>query len=249
MIASTPNPPYYAVIFTSIRTETKEDYLETAKRMIELAQLQEGYLGHESAREELGITVSYWSSLEAIKQWKMVSEHRIAQEKGKILFPGEGEGRNALFAASSGWKVTALDQSAIARKHTLEKAEKSGLHLEYHNCNVENFIPEPKSFEVVALVYFHLPLSIRDKVHQMFVKALKDNGHLIIEGFGKQQLKFQSGGPKNPEMLYDKEELKASFPNIQWEYEFDGLVHLTEGIGHLGDAHVVRLVGKKQLST
>lgn len=86
MIANTPNPPYYAVIFTSIRTETKEDYLGTAKRMVELAQLQDGYLGHESAREDLGITVSYWASLEAIRQWKMVSEHQIAQEKGKSLW-------------------------------------------------------------------------------------------------------------------------------------------------------------------
>jgi heme-degrading monooxygenase HmoA len=86
MIANTPNPPYYAVIFTSIRTETQEDYIETAKRMVELAQLQKGYLGHESAREGLGITVSYWTSLEAIKQWKMESEHQIAQEKGKSLW-------------------------------------------------------------------------------------------------------------------------------------------------------------------
>ncbi|PSL07285.1 antibiotic biosynthesis monooxygenase family protein [Cecembia rubra] len=86
MIAKTPNPPYYAVIFTSIRTEIKEDYLDTANRMVELAQLQEGYLGHESAREGLGITVSYWTSLAAIKKWKMDAEHQIAQEKGKSLW-------------------------------------------------------------------------------------------------------------------------------------------------------------------
>ncbi|RZS97302.1 class I SAM-dependent methyltransferase [Cecembia calidifontis] len=169
-------------------------------------------------------------------------------EKGKILFPGEGEGRNALFSAAMGWEVTALDQSQIARKHTLEKAEKAGLHLEYHTCNVENYIPEPKSFDVIALIYFHLPLSIRDKVHHRFAMALKDNGHLILEGFGKGQLNFQSGGPKNPEMLYDLQDLKSSFPQMTWEYEFDGILHLNEGKGHLGDAHVVRLVGKKEPS-
>jgi len=147
-----------------------------------------------------------------------------------------------------GWEVTALDQSQIARKHTLEKAEKAGLQLEYHTCNIENLISEPKSFDVIALIYFHLPLTVRDKIHQSLVMALKDDGQLIIEGFGKPQLNFQSGGPKNPEMLYNLDELKASFPNIHWEYEFDGLIHLAEGIGHLGDAHVVRLVGKKQLS-
>jgi heme-degrading monooxygenase HmoA len=83
MIANTPNPPYYAVIFTSIRTEIEEDYNLTAIKMVELAQQQEGYLGHESAREGLGITVSYWKSLNAIKQWKMNVDHFFAQKLGK----------------------------------------------------------------------------------------------------------------------------------------------------------------------
>jgi SAM-dependent methyltransferase len=178
---------------------------------------------------------------------EFIKEYLQTLKHGKILFPGEGEGRNALYAASMGLEVTALDQSQIARKHTLEKGEKAGLHLEYHACNIENFIPAPKSFDVIALIYFHLPLTLRDKVHQRLVMSLKDEGHVIIEGFGKPQVSFQSGGPKNPKMLYDPEELKASFPNIHWEYEFDGMLHLNEGIGHLGDAHVVRLIGKKQL--
>ena len=179
---------------------------------------------------------------------QFIKEYLQTLKHGKILFPGEGEGRNALYAASLGWEVTALDQSQIARKHTLEKAEKAGLHLEYHACNIEKFIPEPKSFDIIALIFFHLPLTIRDVIHQRLVMALKDDGHLIVEGFGKPQVNFQSGGPKNPEMLYDLKEVKASFPNIHWEYEFDDILHLKEGIGHLGDAHVVRLLGKKQLS-
>jgi heme-degrading monooxygenase HmoA len=83
MIANTPNPPYYAVIFTSIRTEIEEDYNLTAIKMVEMAQEQEGYLGHESAREDLGITVSYWQNLDAIKNWKMNIDHLLAQKLGK----------------------------------------------------------------------------------------------------------------------------------------------------------------------
>ncbi|PSL07284.1 class I SAM-dependent methyltransferase [Cecembia rubra] len=169
-------------------------------------------------------------------------------KKGKILLPGEGEGRNAFFAASNGWEVTALDQSQIAQKHTLEKAEKANLHIKYHVCNVEDYLPEAKSFDVIAMIYFHLPLTIRDKVHQRFVLALKENGLLILEGFGKPQLNFQSGGPKNLEMLYSLEELKSSFPNLNWQYEFDGPILLKEGKGHSGEAHVIRLIGKKQPS-
>ena len=76
-------PPYYAVIFTSIKKENAEGYASMAERMVELAQQQPGFLGVESARQEIGITVSYWKSLEAIKQWKQNTEHLVAQELGK----------------------------------------------------------------------------------------------------------------------------------------------------------------------
>jgi heme-degrading monooxygenase HmoA len=86
MISQTPPPPYYAVIFTSIRNEGDDDYGKISERMSELAKQQPGYLGHESAREEIGITVSYWESLEAIRNWKMNSEHLFAQKKGREEF-------------------------------------------------------------------------------------------------------------------------------------------------------------------
>ena len=86
MIANTPKPPYYAVIFTTLRTEVDEGYNETAKRMEELAKLQDGYLGIESARNEIGITVSYWDSLDAILKWKNNSEHILARKLGKELW-------------------------------------------------------------------------------------------------------------------------------------------------------------------
>ncbi len=84
-IAKTPEPPYYAVIFTSQRTEGERGYSKVAERMAELAKEQPGYLGIETTRgaDGFGITVSYWSSLEAISAWKRVSEHQAAQEAGK----------------------------------------------------------------------------------------------------------------------------------------------------------------------
>ena len=82
-IATTPAPPYYAVIFTSLRTEGDNGYAETGTRMEELAMQHPGFLGIESVRNELGITVSYWSSLEAIQSWKQNIEHLAAQQKGK----------------------------------------------------------------------------------------------------------------------------------------------------------------------
>lgn len=77
---------YYAVIFTSTRTEVEEGYAEMAMRMVELAKQQPGFIGLESARSEIGITVSYWESLEAIKAWKENTEHLFTQEKGKTTW-------------------------------------------------------------------------------------------------------------------------------------------------------------------
>ena len=82
LISETPKPPYYAVIFTSLRTDGDNGYGATADRMIKLAAKQDGFIGIESAREELGITVSYWQNIDAIKAWKSNLEHLDAQRQG-----------------------------------------------------------------------------------------------------------------------------------------------------------------------
>lgn len=83
MHTSVFSPPYYAVIFTSVRSSVAEGYDETAAEMVALARQQPGFLGVDSAREEIGITVSYWESLDAIKQWKNHASHAIARKLGK----------------------------------------------------------------------------------------------------------------------------------------------------------------------
>jgi heme-degrading monooxygenase HmoA len=82
-IAKTPQPPYYAVIFTSLRTEGDNGYGATADRMEELAAQQPGFLGIESAHSGLGITVGYFRSLEDIAAWKKHVEHAEAQRRGR----------------------------------------------------------------------------------------------------------------------------------------------------------------------
>ena len=81
-IANTPKPPYYAVIFSNLQSEDVEGYEKTATRMMELATQQPGFLGVESVRETLGITVSYWKDLAAIAHWKANSEHLMSQQAG-----------------------------------------------------------------------------------------------------------------------------------------------------------------------
>jgi heme-degrading monooxygenase HmoA len=85
-IANTPAPPYYAVIFTSLRREGDQGYGEAADRMVELASTQPGFLGIEAVREVLGVTVSYWKDLDSIKQWKANTEHIEAQSLGHEIW-------------------------------------------------------------------------------------------------------------------------------------------------------------------
>ena len=86
MIADTPAPPYYAVIFSNLRTPVDEGYAEMAGKMEALASKQPGFLGVESVRDGLGITISYWKDLESIRLWKQHIEHKAAQEKGRATW-------------------------------------------------------------------------------------------------------------------------------------------------------------------
>jgi len=83
MIAQTPEPPYYAVIFTSVRTEGDNGYSAMSDKMLELARQQDGFLGIESAREGIGITVSYWRDEKSIRKWKENMDHTFARQKGR----------------------------------------------------------------------------------------------------------------------------------------------------------------------
>jgi len=103
-ISYTPRPPYYAVIFTSHRTEGDHGYSETSDRMFELAMKQPGFLGVESAREGVGITVSYWTDLESIKAWKENADHTIARDQGRKTWYAEYKTRIAKVERDYGWE-------------------------------------------------------------------------------------------------------------------------------------------------
>ncbi|ACZ29320.1 conserved hypothetical protein [Xylanimonas cellulosilytica DSM 15894] len=101
-IARTPEPPYTAVIFTSLRTPGDQGYARMSERMVELAAQQPGFLGIESAREGLGITVSYWSDDDAAAAWKQVHEHVVAQERGRSTWYEDYEVRIATVTRAYG---------------------------------------------------------------------------------------------------------------------------------------------------
>ena len=105
MIANTPAPPYYAVIFSNMRTEIEEGYAETATEMVRLAEAQEGYLGHESVRDGLGITISYWANLDSVRLWKQQTDHLLAQRMGREKWYSAYKTRICLVERDYGFQI------------------------------------------------------------------------------------------------------------------------------------------------
>ena len=165
---------------------------------------------------------------------------------GHALFPAEGEGRNAVYAATLGWKVTAFDYSEAGRQKAEALAREQGVYIDYQSCEIENFPFPEAAFDLVGLFFVHLPPAGRQLLHQQAVRSLKVGGQIILEAFSKQQLGRPSGGPKREDMLFSTEELEEDFSSIHLQLLEKTETVLTEGPYHNGAAQVIRLIGVRQ---
>lgn len=169
---------------------------------------------------------------------------KTCKTPGKLLLPGEGEGRNAVFAAKSGWEVDAFDSSSVARKKALDFASREKVSINYCLMDISGFVPEPEKYDLIALVFVHLPEDVRIPFHQKLVTSLKTGGTLLIEAFAKEQINYRSGGPPDVEMLYSTEVLRKDFAALTIQKLSHEKIFLNEGHHH-GMAEVVRLIAVK----
>ena len=164
---------------------------------------------------------------------------------GKILMLGEGEGRNAVFAAAKGWQVDAVDFSKTAKEKALRLAKENSVTINYTLSSLENFNFIPYEYDAVGIIFLHLNPSLRSIVHPGIIATLKTGGYLVLEVFEKEQLGRTSGGPQNFDMLYSIEELEKAFKSIKIILLEKKEVVLDEGDLHNGKAMVVRLLAQK----
>jgi len=164
---------------------------------------------------------------------------------GKILLPAEGEGRNAVYAAAKGWNVYAFDSSAEAKKKADKLAERLGVHIKYTVSDFNKLNYREDYFDAIALIFAHFPAQHRRSYHQRLQHFLKKDGLLILEGFSKNQFSRSSGGPKNIEMLFTRDQLRRDFNKIKKAKITETDVMLNEGIYHQGIASVIQFVGIK----
>ena len=132
-------------------------------------------------------------------------------QPGNILFPAEGEGRNAVYAAQLGWNVLAFDTSNEARKKALKLADSKNISLDFRLLDYQMAAFEPETFDAIGLVFTHLLPPLRSTMHQKYLEWLKPGGTILLEAFTPEQLNYSSGGPKALEMLFTREQLKADF--------------------------------------
>lgn len=169
----------------------------------------------------------------------------------KILFPAEGEGRNAVFAAKLGWEVSAFDISSEGKKKALRLAEKNDVVIDYKVGELQTLNYKEEQFDAIALIYAHFPAAIKSQLHKMLDTYLCGGGIVIFEAFSKSHLEYLAknekvGGPKDIESLFSVKEIKDDFSNYEIIILEEKVIELNEGIYHNGQGSVIRFVGKKK---
>lgn len=162
---------------------------------------------------------------------------------GRALFLAEGEGRNAVHAASLGHEVVAVDSSAEGRRKALALAAERGVALTYLLGDVGSTAWDDAPYDLAVLCFFHEWPAERARLHARTAAALRPGGRLVVVSFAKEQLGRGTGGPPDLELLQDLDEVRGEFPGVVWERAERLEVVQHEGPGHDGPASVNLLVG------
>ncbi|TQE62874.1 bifunctional 2-polyprenyl-6-hydroxyphenol methylase/3-demethylubiquinol 3-O-methyltransferase UbiG [Leptospira noguchii] len=172
-------------------------------------------------------------------------------EIGKILFPAEGEGRNAVFAAKLGWNVSAFDISVEGKKKAFRLAEANQVKVDYQVGELQTLDYHSEQFDAIALIYAHFPADIKSFYHRTLNQYLRKDGFIIFEAFSKKHIDYvlkneKIGGPREIDMLFSIEEIKSDFMNYKILELEEVEIELKEGLFHNGKGSVIRFVGQKR---
>lgn len=180
-----------------------------------------------------------------------IKQELLKLKSGKILFPAEGEGRNAVYAASLGWVVSAFDISIEGKKKALQLAMEFGVDIDYYVNEGLTLPYRENEFDVIALSYTHFPGHIKADMIRRIIPFLKSGGVVLMEAFSTSHLEYNAkdphvGGPKDITMLFGLEEIKELFCDFTFSYLSEEEVNLREGIYHNGIGMVIRMCAIKK---
>lgn len=164
-----------------------------------------------------------------------------------VLLPAEGEGRNAVFAAKFGCDVYAFDQSEAAMQKALLLAKEQQVKIDYRIADLENAQYQDGSFDLIGLVYIHLPETIRRKIFRDLIRFLRPGGYVMLEAFTKKHLGNTSSGPKTIDLLYEASDIREDFAHLEIVEFYETHIEIDEGPLHQGPAEIVRLLARKHV--
>lgn len=163
---------------------------------------------------------------------------------GKVLSLGEGEGRNAIFLASRGHRVTAVDSSIEGLKKVERLARERGVEVETVHADLATWTPPEGAFVGVISIFCHLPPDVRRRTHRAAARALAPGGVLLLEAYRPAQLAFMTGGPKDVAMLYTLDDLRDDFAELTIDHAVELEREVREGLLHTGQAATVQLIAR-----
>lgn len=164
-----------------------------------------------------------------------------------VLCLAEGEGRNAVFLAAQGLRVTAVDQSAVGLAKARVLAAERGVAIETVVADLADYDLGQARWDAIVSIWCHLPSALRRSLHGRLVGALKPGGLLILEAYGPGQIALGTGGPKDPDMLGSQAQLQAELCGLDWPAAATLRRQVEEGGFHRGFSEVVQLLGRRPL--
>ena len=167
----------------------------------------------------------------------------------KVLVPGDGEGRNGVWLARQGMDVLSVDGSAVGLDKARRIAAASNVPLKTQQADLLEWDWPEAAFDGVVSIFLHFSAADRPRMHAAMAAALRPGGILILEAFRPDQLRHSSGGPKDPDLLYRAEDLRADFAGLRIDLLEEVDCILDEGPLHQGPAATVRLIAHKPSET
>lgn len=176
---------------------------------------------------------------------EFLREQCTALPVGDTLCLAEGEGRNAVFLASLGHKVTAVDSSAVGLAKAQELAKVYGVSIDVQTVDLANYELGENRWDTIVSIFAHVPSLIRQSVHAQMSKALKPGGRLLLEAYTPSQVGQGTGGPPAVELMMDLDSLRTEIIGLRFDHAVELDREVVEGVGHTGVGSVVQLIATK----
>ena len=172
-------------------------------------------------------------------------ERFIEPRDARVLCLADGEGRNSVWLARQGWRVTALDVAERGLVKARALARKAEVEIDTVLGDVTRHELGESCWDAIASIFLHLPERPRRELHRRCIRALRPGGVFIFEAYSSEQLKYGTGGPKEIELLSSLASLLEDFAGCEIEHRYAGVRDVQEGLLHRGEGAVVQLLARK----